>query len=426
MRVDKMLVIARREYVTRVRSKGFWIATVLLPLFILAMTVLPALVMSKAKSSHKVVVVDATGQVAGPLVRKLQDRKNSGEGEIAFDVETQAPAADADAQRAALDRQVLSGGIDAWLWITHDGLNDGKVEYHSENISNFATQSVLKDALTDVVRRNKLIAAGVNPDQIEQLDQSVGLNTLRVTEKGGREEGSTTGLAFAYILFFLLYIVLLIYGQQVMQGVLEEKTSRVVEVVVSSASPFELMLGKLVGVSATGFTQLAVWLGTVAVVTLPAVAASIAWLPAGFHMPVLPVSLVIHFFVLFLLGFFLFASFYAAIGASFNTAQEAQQLSTFAVVFLIVPFIFLMPVINDPDSTLSVVLSMIPVFTPLVMMLRLAVKTPPWWQIAVAYSLTAGFTLFMIWTAARIYRVGILMYGKKPTVQEILRWTRYA
>jgi len=426
MRVDKMLVIARREYVTRVKSKGFWVATVLLPLFILAMTLLPALVMSRSKTTHRVVVVDATGEVAGPLTRKLEERKASGEGDISFQVETEPPAADADAQRAALDRQVLAGDIDAWLWVTPDGLDHGKVEYHSQNISNLATQSVLEDGLTGVVRRNKLIAAGVDPDRIEKLDQSVGLNTVRVTEKGGREEGGTTGLVFAYLLFFLLYIVLLIYGQQVMQGVLEEKTSRVVELVISSASPFELMLGKLLGVSAAGFTQLAVWLGTVAVVTLPAVAASIAWLPAGFHMPVLPVSLVIHFFVLFFLGFFLFASFYAAIGASFNTAQEAQQLSTFAVMFLIVPFIFLMPVMNDPDSTLAVVLSIIPVFTPLVMMLRLAVKSPPWWQIALAYSLTAAFTLFMVWTAARIYRVGILMYGKKPTVQEILRWTRYS
>ena len=425
MRADKMLVIAKREYVTRVKTKGFWIATVLLPVFMLSMTLLPALVMSKAKTSHRVVIVDATGEVAGPLREKLEKREASGRGEIRFEMETQSPAADTEAQRAALDRQVLNGDINSWVWVTRDGLDRGKVEYHSENISNFATQSVLESALTDVVRRAKLTAAGLDPDQIEGLDRSIGLNTIRITESGSREERGEAGFVFAYLLFFLLYIVLIIYGQQVMQGVLEEKTSRVVEVVISSASPFELMLGKLIGICCTGLTQLAVWLGTVAVVTAPGIVASIAWLPSDFQIPTLPVSLILHFFALFLLGFFVFASFYAAIGASFNSAQEAQQLSTFAIMFLIAPFIFMMPVINDPDSTLAVVTSLIPVFTPLVMMLRLAVKAPPWWQIVLAYTLTGGFTLFMIWVAARIYRVGILMYGKKPTVQEILRWTRY-
>jgi ABC-2 type transport system permease protein len=219
-------------------------------------------------------------------------------------------------------------------------------------------------------------------------------------------------------------MVLVIYGQQVLQGVIEEKTSRVVEVVVSSARPFELMMGKLIGICLTALTQLAVWLGTLAVVTLPALAASFAWLPPDFKLPTLPGAVVGHFFILFLLGFFLFASFYAAIGAAFNNVQEASQLSSFAIMFLVAPFVFMMPVINDPDSSLAVVLSMIPTFTPLLMMLRIAVKMPPWWQIVIAYTLTGVFTVFMIWMAARIYRVGILMYGKKPTMTEILRWVR--
>jgi ABC-2 type transport system permease protein len=154
------------------------------------------------------------------------------------------------------------------------------------------------------------------------------------------------------------------------------------------------------------------------------VAASFAWLPPDLKIPTLPLAVVGHFFILFFLGFFLFASFYAAIGAAFNNLQEASQLSTFAIMFLVAPFMFMMPVINDPDSTLAVVLSMIPTFTPLLMMLRIAVKMPPWWQIVIAYALTGAFTVFMIWMAGRIYRIGILMYGKKPTPKEILRWVR--
>ncbi len=426
MQADKMVVIAKREYLTRVRTKSFWMATVMLPLFILAMAFVPALLMSKTKTVHTVAVVDGTGTVGEDLVRRLDERQASGNKSINIHAELLPPGPDAGAQRAELDRRVLSGDLKAWVWIDADGLEKGKVEYHAENISNFATQGVLEKALSDVVRRSRLIAAGYDPDQIKDLEQSISLSTVRLTESGSRAERSETGFIFAYLLFFLLYMVLVIYGQQVLQGVIEEKTSRVVELVVSSASPFELLLGKLVGICLTGLTQLVVWLGTVAVVTAPAVVASLAWLPADFQIPSLPPVLVVNFFLLFLLGFFVFASFYAAIGSAFNTVQEAQQLSTLAIMFLIAPFLFMMPVINDPDSTLAVVLSLIPPFTPLIMMLRMAVKMPPVWQILAGYGLTTAFTLFMVWFSARVYRVGILMYGKKPTLQEIVRWVRYA
>ncbi len=426
MRADKVLVILKREYVSRVKTKGFWLATFVLPVFILAMTVVPALVMSKAKSAQRLAVVDETGTVAGPLADDLAKRTASGKKAVTIQVEVVEPAADAEAQRKELDREVLSGKIDAWLWVDRKGLEADRVEYHAQNISNFATQAVLGNAVSDVVRRARLIAAGFDPERIQGLEKSIDISTVRLTERGSRAEKSEAGFIFAYVLFLLLYMVLIIYGQQVMQGVLEEKSSRVVELVVSSASPFELMMGKLIGICCTGLTQLAVWMATLAVVTAPAVAASIAWLPADFSLPVLPPALIVHFFVLFLLGFFMFASFYAGIGASFNSAQEAQQLASVAIVFLVAPFMFMMPVINDPDSTLAVVLSLVPVFTPLLMMLRIAVKTPPLWQILLAYGITGAFSVLMVWVAARIYRVGILMYGKKPTVQEILRWTRYA
>lgn len=426
MRIDKTLVVARREYLTRVKSKGFWIGTIVLPVFILAVTVVPALVMSKTKTTHRMVVVDETGSIADPLARELTHRE-TGDGEaVNFQVKIESPSPDPAAQRKELDRQVLNGEINSWLWVTPDGLAENEVEYHAENISNFVTQEVLTSTISRVVRRARLIQAGYDPNLIQELDRSVDLRTVRLSEKGSREEAGEAGFVFAYLLFFLLYMVLIIYGQHVMQGVLEEKTSRVVELVVSSVRPVELMMGKMTGICLVGLTQLVIWLGTVAIVTAPVVVASLTWIPAGFHVPTLAPSLVIHFFVLFLLGFFLYSSFYAAVGASFNSAQEAQQLAGVALIFFFTPFVFLMPVVNDPDSTLAVVLSLIPVFTPLLMMLRIAVKSPPLWQILLSYVLTGVFTLFLIWGAARIYRVGILMYGKKPTVREILRWARHA
>jgi ABC-2 type transport system permease protein len=148
--------------------------------------------------------------------------------------------------------------------------------------------------------------------------------------------------------------------------------------------------------------------------------------PADVALPQLSLVVVGHFFLLFFLGYTLYSSFYALIGAAFNNPQEAQQLASFGMVLLVAPWLVFMPILNDPDSTLAVTMSLIPFFTPLIMMLRIAVKMPPGWQIALGYVLTLGLDILMVWICARVYRVGILMYGKRPTLREIFRWARYS
>jgi ABC-2 type transport system permease protein len=221
-------------------------------------------------------------------------------------------------------------------------------------------------------------------------------------------------------------MILILYGQQVLNGVLEEKSSRIVEVIVSTVKPHDLMMGKLLGICGVALTQLAIWLGTIAVVTLPSVVGALAWMPEDASIPTLTWPLALNFLLLFLLGFFLFASVYAGIGSAFNNLQEAQQVASIAVFFIVAPVFFMHSVINDPDSTLAVVTSLIPFLTPLLMLLRIATKMPPLWQILLGYVLTTASVFVMIRLAARIYRTGILMYGKKPTLKELWRWMRYA
>jgi len=224
----------------------------------------------------------------------------------------------------------------------------------------------------------------------------------------------------------VLYMTTLIYGQQVMLGVLEEKSSRVVEVLLSTVDPIDLMAGKIAGIGLAGLTQIAIWIATAAVLTAPGVVAIMAFLPAGTELPTLSPILVLHFFLLFILGYFFYATFYAMIGSAFNNPQEAQQMASLAVIFVVLPWIFFLPILNDPDSTLAVVTSLIPIFTPFLMVLRIAVKMPPTWQILLGYFLTTAMCVGMIWLCARVYRVGILMYGKKPSLRELWRWVRYA
>lgn len=438
MRLENVLVILKREYLQRAKTKGFWIGTLIVPLFSFGIFLLPVLLMGGSKASQTLVVVDETGRVGKDLVALMNGRDGTppkggrqkglmvDESQtVRFNARNVPPAADRQAQRTGLDRQVREKGIDAWLWISPGVLAGERAEYHARSVSNLFTQSALRDDLSSVVRRERLRQAGIDPGRVDELIKSVRLDTQRVSAEGSRAEGGFAGMMFAIGLFMLLYFAMIMWGQQVMNGVLEEKGSRVIEVLISALTSFELMMGKLLGICLLGLTQLAIWLGTVLLISSPAIGLSVAMLK-GSSVPTMTAAMVFHFMLLFILGFFAFATLYAAIGSAFNNVQEAQQAAGIVMIFIIVPALVLQPVINDPNSTMATVLSLIPLLTPLLMPLRIAIEMPPAWQLVLAYVLTIGFVIGMVWICARIYRVGILMYGKKPTFKEIWRWTRYA
>lgn len=439
MRLENIAVVSKREYLTRVRSKGFWIGTLALPLFAAASILLPTLFLSKSRSVQRLVVVDETGQVAPALreeVAKAGDEAAPGTEKKAqsgrrfdrttrFDLQIESPTNNREAQRADLDRRVLSKEIDAWVWVQPAVLTGEPVEYHARSLSNFITQANLQRDLTEAVRRVRFERAGLNPAQMGDLTRRVDLETIRVSKKGSHAEGGEGSMILGFILFLTLYMTLMIWGQQVMTGVLEEKGSRVIEVVISAIKPSELLTGKLLGIGLAALTQFAIWLTTLVVVTGPGVLAGLSMMEEG-ALPPVTLEMVLHLTILFVLGFLTFSTLYAAIGSAFNNVQEAQQAAGLAVFGLVVPVFFLSPVINDPNSTLAVTLSLIPLFTPLLMALRVSAEMPPLWQLLLSYGLTFLFLCGMIWVCSRIYRVGILMYGKKPTLPEILRWVRYS
>jgi ABC-2 type transport system permease protein len=427
MPVRKTLVITRREYLSRIKTKGFWIGTVALPLLMAAFMVVPSLMIATSKGSLRLAVVDETRELAAPLREALTERLGKVAGpKVEIDAELLAPAADRDAQRQLLDRRVLDGELDAWLWISPEGLAMDRLLYHARTTSNLLTLEVLEGTLSRVVQQARLRGAGYDVEEIGQLTREVSLQTIRVTEAGGEADAGLGDVALAVALFFILYMIIMIYGSIVLQGVMEEKSNRVIEVVVSSAHPTELMAGKLLGIAGVSLTQLGIWLGSAALLTAPGLVAAVTALPEGVLLPRLSFALVGHVLALFILGFTLYGSFYALIGAAFNNPQEAQQMAGSAVFFLVLPVMILMPVINDPDSTLAVVTSLVPLFTPLIMLLRIVIKTPPLWQLLLAYGLTLASAAVMVWVCARVYRVGILMYGKRPSLREIWRWARYA
>ena len=279
----------------------------------------------------------------------------------------------------------------------------------------------MERTLSDLLRAERLRGAGLDPARIKELTKELELKTIQLSEKGEREDRGAAILV-AVVLMMILYMSILMWGQAVMTGVIEEKGSRVIEVLASGVPATQLLAGKLLGIGAAGFTQLVVWTASLAALSLAPVATGSGF----FSMPDLRPFVLVSFVLFYLLGFLLYAALYAAIGSAVNTVQEAQNF-VFPVLLPLIGGLVCFPVVLEaPESGISVALSLIPLVSPLIMFLRILVLTPPLWQVALSVVLLVATIVAVLWLSARIYRVGILMYGKKPTFPELMKWVRHS
>jgi ABC-2 type transport system permease protein len=427
LRWRKVATIIRREYFIRVKTKAFWISTVLVPLMMLAFTVLPTLMMSRTGGSYAVAVVTGDETLYGALERAVKERSatagDKAAGAILVALSRVEPAPDAAAQRLMLKRKVVTKELSGVLVLPATVLADGKVEFMATNIAAVRLIGILERSVDAAVVHLRLTGAGVPAERIEALTARADLKPVKIGEdlSESRESAFEKSFVLSYILTLALYMTVMFYGYYVMRGVLEEKSSRIVEVVVANVRPMELMLGKIFGVGAVGLTQYAIWVLAAMNLAVPGVMGLAAM--EGSSALLSPVLLVF-FVVFFVLGYFQFASFFAAIGAAFNTEEEAQQMQTVASMTMALPLVMMFPVLSNPDSTLSTVLSLVPIFAPVLFFLRMTVQMPPLWQIVLCLVLLIGSIFAIARVAASIYRVGILMYGKRPTVREIVGWMR--
>jgi ABC-2 type transport system permease protein len=255
--------------------------------------------------------------------------------------------------------------------------------------------------------------------------RGVELSLVRVTKSGeSADEGQ--GFLVQLSIVMILYITLLVYGVMTMRSVLEEKTTRIVEILASSIKPFHLLSGKILGVAAVGFTQYLIWALTAALVSTYGAAVGAAFRPGvsapSFH---LPAAFLIYPLIFFLAGYFLYASLYTALGSIVSSEEDMQQVQLPVTLVLVACFILYPIILRDPNSPLSVALTLFPLFAPILMVFRIMVQAPPFWQIALSLILCVAATVGVVQVSARIYRVGILMYGKRPSLAELLRWLRY-
>ena len=434
---SKIGIIIGREYLERVRKKSFIITTLLMPLFMLAMMVAPALIMQFSKSDLRTIaVIDRTGFIAPQL---------ESDEETLF-----VPMASVELD-SALAMTELSGVV-----YIAEGVADGTapVKYYSNGPSSMSLEHSLSTQIDQIIETQRLKAYNIDnlSEIMSKVKSDVRIQNIRNDSDGEATQSSTMlSYGLGVVLTFLLYMCLLLYGQMVMTSIIEEKNNRVLEIVVSSVSPTRLMLGKIFGICLVAVSQIVIWgvlIAAMSAFLLPAllpenVAGEMAALNAGqldlaqstVDTGLLQaismlgnVSYILSLFgmlILFLVGgFLLYSAIYAAIGSAVDNIQDAGQLQSFIIFPVVIGIIFGMTAASDPTSSLSFWTSLIPFTSPMVMMARIPSGIPGW-EIVLSLLLLYLTFFVMVWIAAKIYRVGIFMYGKKPTIKDLIRWTRY-
>lgn len=419
----KAMHVIRREYVENVRRKSFIITTILAPLFMALFFVVPVLfALLDPGKQYRVAVVDQTGEIGAELVVALADTLKDGRRKyLAETVE-----ASGDAYEAARSERVGAlqrGDVDIVIAVPESVIEEGKVAYITREERNYNVLERFEDALTDVVLKRRLTAEGLDYERVRTLTTGVEVEMNQLSDSGSVEKKSFLGeYGVVFIFVMILYTAILSWGMTIAKSIVEEKGSRIVEVLLSALTARDLMIGKLVGVGLAGLTQLAIW--TVAGLALTGPAAPTMLAEIG-PIDVAPITFV-YFILFFLLGFMLFASMFMVVGAMSSTEQDAQQMQAIVTLPMIIPLMSLMLFMQSPNSGLAVAMSLIPVFTPLLMLARIILLMPPFWQIALGIGLLVVSIYFSVTFAARIFRVGILMHGKRPNLRELFHWYRMA
>lgn len=424
----KIYLVVAREFMERARKKSFIVTTLLMPLFMIGMMVAPSLMMLYGGSEQKqVVVIDKTGFVAERMVSSE---------EVVFSTQNNLT------KEEACQIYNAESGIFGILYINEDVSESGNVQFITNSSSSLMLEELIQSQLKNIIEREKL-KVRYDIDNLDQMLADVAtpitLNTFENNGTGNEEEMEITSAGINYILGIvlgmLLYMVIIIYGQMVLTSVVEEKSSRVLDVMVTSCSPFQLMMGKILGIATVALTQIAIWAVLV-------IAASKFLIPALFSADIAATSdmmlqgvmgtlgdtgyitMLFAYLALFILGgFLLYASLYAAAGSAVDSVQDGQQFNTIIMMPIILAMIVMMSVFNDPNSPIAFWASMIPFTSPVVMIARIPFGIPTW---EIVVSLVVLYLSFVLttWLSAKIYRIGIFMHGKRPSWAELGRWIK--
>jgi ABC-2 type transport system permease protein len=445
----KFLSIVRHEFKKIVLKWSFLISTLLFPVLAAILAMIPLIIFSLRGEPTQIAVADPTGNILPRLranlsAERLMEKARQAASEQFKDFSgSQEKAMQNDAamfmenivlvpydttgktveqSRTDLLAKIKADEVDAYLIVPQS--LDQQFEFRSRKGGDFVTNDTFTDALNAAVRSQRLAEANISEQRLTELSAKVKIDAKGIDETGAERDTTGTFIA-AFAIGLMIYVTLAIYGQVIMGAVVEEKETRIAEILFSSARPFELMFGKLVGVGLAGLTQLSIWL-TSAVVILGVAASQTDLGPILGLAPKITPFMLILFLIFFLLGFFLYASIFALIGSMVTSMQEGSQFAFPPVLIMLAGFYFSFAVVRDPNSTLSVLVSIAPFLAPITMPVRILAEMPPFWQIGLSILVNVATIAALVWVAARVYRVGMLMYGKRATIPEVWKWVRHA
>jgi ABC-2 type transport system permease protein len=426
-------IIAHREYMERIRTRGFLITTVMIPLIIGGFAFGSTFLAAKANTDLRIAVVshdqrftkDLNDELQREATAKQNDTStagNPGTGRAAKPLKITVVAIDpTPGATKQLDEGLDSGALDGYLLLTQTAEPGARPVFSfTPRTSGMAyVNGALAAALDKVLLREQLEHRGFAAQDTNALLQPV---TVTEVKRINRENTASAEVCVS-VLFFVMYLVIMLYGMNVARSIIEEKTSRIFEVMMATIRPEALMAGKIIGVGSVGLTQVGIWLGMLLILAASSVAIHLGG--DTLHIA-LTGPQVIFFFVYFILGYLLYSSIAAALGAITNSEQELQQMNMFLVLPLLSCFVLLGTLVSTPDNTLARVLALVPLFTPLLMYFRVSVGHPALWEIVLSLVLTSATICGIILVTSRIYRIGVLMYGKRPNMAEIRRWISYS
>ncbi len=433
----KLITIIKKEFKEIVVKKAFIIGTILTPVLIVAMVFLPSYIMGKvAKTDAKIVVIDYTNAVFSQLKKELesslsQENKNIKtpkinkekemvEGLINFTIIKYKGGKNLKKIESELKKKIEDKKIYGYLIIPKDFFKNRAVVFKAKNVANIGVLKSINNALRKIATRKLLEKENFPEDKIEELTKGVKITTIKI-EKGKEKRSSFLGeYMLAVILVVLIFMVILVYGQSVMRGIVEEKNVRVTEVLLSSVDSFTLFLGKIMGVGAAGLLQVIVW----AIMFLGGYIYFTSFLPSELKGATVSPMAFASFGIFFILGYFLYSTLFAVAGAVSNTDQEAQQFLQPIMILIILPYLISFSSIQNPENPIVVLLSFFPFFTPMLMFVRVAFSSVPIFQFILSVILLIISIIFMVYLSAKIFRIGILSYGKRPTLKEIVKWLK--
>ncbi|HEY5920419.1 MAG TPA: ABC transporter permease [Kofleriaceae bacterium] len=411
-----MWVIAKRELMERVRSKWFIVMTILWPILMVGMLVIPALIGGQGTEGAKVTIIDKTGDLAKPMAFNL--------GVLLGWTTTEAPV---DTDEKALRQKIKSNEINGYIVIPKDAVDGGEITYSGDNASNQTVAILFAKAAQSVVIQKRGQRAGLSEMDLVMFNRPINVSVKHTT---GEEEGTSGVLTFlvGYMIAFFIYIAITLYGVGVMRSVVTEKSSRIVELLVATTTPRAMMSGKIIGVGIAGLTQIAIWFVFGAILTSQQ-DTILGWFgaepKAASMIPSLTTTQIAVVLTFFVLGYLFYSAMYAAVGAMVSNEQDTQQAQMPVTFLLVIGIVSIMAVTNDPRGGTAAVMTMVPFWSPMLMPLRYFMGGATLAQVGLSLAILLVSTIIVARAAAKIYRVGILMYGKRPSLRELIRWLRY-